>query len=132
MARPTIYNEEILLKTTEYIDTCKDIEIDNKLIKAKIPTIEGLARYLGINKDTVYTWRKEKLEFSELIEDLLAEQADRLVNNGLTGSYNPTIAKVLLSKHGYREGIEQMGKEGKDLIPETLTNDEIAKLKTLL
>ncbi len=130
--RPTIYGEEILIKTLEYINGCRDFEIDNKLIKAKIPTIEGLARFLDINKCTIYDWRKEKKEFSYLIETLLEEQADRLVNNGLTGSYNSTIAKVLLSKHGYREGIEQTGKDGKDLIPELLNTDEIAKLKSLL
>ncbi len=87
---------------------------------------------MDINKCTIYDWRKEKKEFSYLIETLLEEQADRLVNNGLTGSYNSTIAKVLLSKHGYREGIEQTGKDGKDLIPELLNTDEIAKLKSLL
>jgi hypothetical protein len=30
-----------------------------------------------------------------------------LINNGLSGDYNPTIAKVLLSKHGYREEVKQ-------------------------
>lgn len=107
--RPTIYNEEILTKVTEYIDSCKDIEEDkeNKISrKVNIPTIEGLAVYLHINKDTIYTWRKEKKEFSELIEVLLDEQAKRLVNNGLAGTYNPTIAKVLLTKHGYTEKTE--------------------------
>lgn len=132
MARPTIYGENILLKTAEYIAGCKDFEIENKLIKVNLPTIEGLARFLDINKTTIYAWRKEKEEFSNLIDGLLEEQATRLVNGGLTGSYNPTIAKVLLSKHGYREGIEQMGKDGKDLIPETLTPEEKAKLKALL
>jgi hypothetical protein len=37
---------------------------------------------------------------------LRAKQADRLLNNGLAGTYNSTIAKVLLTKHGYREGID--------------------------
>jgi hypothetical protein len=107
--RPTIYNEEILTKITEYIDSCKDIEADpeNKITrKVNIPTIEGLAVYLHINKDTIYTWRKEKPAFSELISVLLDEQAKRLVNNGLAGTYNPTIAKVLLTKHGYTEKTE--------------------------
>lgn len=112
--RPTIYNEEILTKTKEYIDSCKDgivdVSIDpNKPIyktKVNIPTIEGLAYHLGINKDTIYTWRKEKPEFSDLIEELLAKQAKELVNKGLSGDYNSTIAKVLLTKHGYREGID--------------------------
>lgn len=112
--RPTIYNEEILTKTKEYIDSCTDIIVDvsidpNKPIyktKVNIPTIEGLAYHLGINKDTIYTWRKEKSEFSDLIEELLAKQAKELVNKGLSGDYNSTIAKVLLTKHGYREGID--------------------------
>ena len=125
--RPTIYNEEILIKTKEYISQCEDnVEEYHKtrgntsdsyerIIKVNLPTIEGLAVYLGINKDTIYTWRKEKQEFSELIEELLAHQAKQLINKGLSGDYNPTIAKVLLTKHGYREGSELTGKDGEAL-----------------
>ena len=101
MARPTIYDETFLVRTREYIDSCED-DLANK--KVNLPTIEGLAFHLKINKDTIYTWRKEKDEFSELIADLLAKQAKALVNCGLAGTYNSTIAKVLLTKHGYREG----------------------------
>ncbi len=46
------------------------------------------------------------------------------MNNGLSGDYNPTIAKVLLTKHGYREGIEATGKDG-----EKLFDDKEAKEK---
>lgn len=111
VGRPTKYDEEILEKTREYIDDCEDVEADRESdIKASVnlPTIEGLAYHLKINKDTIYTWRKEegKEPFSELIEELLAKQAKQLVNNGLAGKYNPTIAKVLLTKHGYREGVD--------------------------
>lgn len=129
MARPTIYTTEILEKTKEYINSCTDTEIQqvigmsakgtelykNKVI-VNIPTIEGLSYYLGINRDTIYAWCKENKEFSDIIEDLRAKQANELINKGLSGDYNPTIAKVLLSKHGYREGIENTGKDGKDLI----------------
>lgn len=115
MARPSDYSEDTLLKTREYIDSCED-QVESVIagqsdsftkyqlkIKVKLPTIEGLARYLKIHKDTVYTWRKEKPEFSDLIDDLLAKQADALINNGLSGDYNSTIAKVLLTKHGYTD-----------------------------
>lgn len=115
MARPTVYTEDILTKTQEYIDSCED-QIENVIagesdsfkkyqlrIKVKLPTIEGLARYLKIHKDTVYTWRKEKPEFSDLIDDLLAKQAEALIAKGLSGDYNSTIAKVLLTKHGYSD-----------------------------
>lgn len=113
--RPTEYNESILKMATEYIDSCEDELIDRisgqsdsftkyeQKLKVKIPTIEGLARYLKIHRDTVYEWEKEHPEFSDILEDLRAKQADRLLNNGLSGDYNPTIAKVLLTKHGYTD-----------------------------
>lgn len=104
LGRPPIYSVETLKRTEEYIQSCEDTKDD-----VRLPTIEGLAFSLKIHKDTIYTWRKDegKEPFSDLIEDLLSKQADRLVNNGLSGRYNPTIAKVLLTKHGYREGIDQ-------------------------
>lgn len=119
VGRPTKYNEEILAKTREYIDNCEDTEADRDSdIKASvnIPTIEGLAYEIKVNKDTIYEWRKIYPIFSDLIQDLLAKQAKHLINKGLAGTYNPTIAKVLLTKHGYREGIEQTGADGKDLV----------------
>jgi hypothetical protein len=120
MARPTDYSEEILAKAEEYLNSCEDKEIEEEKkegwityrTKAKLPTIEGLALYLRINRDTVYEWCKVHQEFADIISDLRAEQADRLINSGLSGDYNPTIAKVLLTKHGYREGLEHTGDEG--------------------
>jgi len=114
--RPTIYSDEILIKTQEYIDLCEDEEVDqvvgmsakgtelykNKL-KVNLPTIEGLAYHLNINKDTIYEWCKVHGGFSDVIDNLRAKQARELVSKGLSGDYNPTIAKVLLSKHGYSE-----------------------------
>jgi hypothetical protein len=112
--RPTLYNEEILNKTKEYIESCEDDEIQqtigmsakgtelfkNKVI-VNIPTIEGLAYHLGIHKDTIYEWCKINQVFSDVIDSLRAKQAKELINKGLSGDYNPTIAKVLLTKHGY-------------------------------
>lgn len=142
--RPTSYNEEMLNKTIEYIESCEDEEVQeltglsvkgtelykNKL-KVNIPTIEGLAYYIKINKDTLYEWCKVYKEFSDVIDELRAKQAKALVNKGLSGDYNPTIAKVLLTKHGYREGIEQTGKDGADLISKA-TDEELLMAKQLL
>lgn len=116
--RPSLYSEEILVKAREYIDSCEDenvqmvkqvnekkgYELFENKVKVKLPTIEGLALHLQINKTTVYEWRKVYEEFTNLIEELLQKQANALINNGLSGDYNSTIAKVLLTKHGYREG----------------------------
>lgn len=136
--RPTTYSEEMLTKSREYIELCQDDEIERESkqggtvykLKAKLPTKGGLARHLGVSRDTLYEWSKHHTDFSDIMEELGAEQEDRLINNGLSGDYNPTIAKVLLTKHGYREGIEQSGVGGKDLIPED--TDKIKQLTAQL
>lgn len=102
--RPTKYNEEILQKTRAYIDNCNDTQEDKEHgipKQVNLPTIEGLAYDLKVNKTTIYEWVKVYDEFSNLIDELLAKQAKSLINNGLSGSYSQVIAKVLLTKHGY-------------------------------
>lgn len=139
--RPTKYSKQILKDTEIYLNSCNDVyevierpKIDNGILsgteqfrkeKVKVPTMEGLAYHLKVNKDTIQEWRKIHKEFSVLIEELLDKQADMLINNGLSGNYSPVIAKVLLTKHGYREGIEQTGKDGKELIPDSSLKDKI-------
>lgn len=115
MARPREYSEEIITKAKAYIDSCEDEVIDRisghsesfikyeQKLKVNLPTIEGLARYLKIHRDTVYQWEKDHEEFSDILEELRSKQAERLLNNGLSGDYNSTIAKVLLTKHGYND-----------------------------
>lgn len=116
--RPTIYGEDIITKTKAYIDSCEDEQYqliktdgdksttwENK-VRVNLPSIEGLALELGINRETIYAWEKEKLEFSNILGKLREKQAKMLIKNGLSGDYNPTIAKLLLAKHGYRETID--------------------------
>lgn len=136
MARPTDYTDEYLNKSKEYISSCiDDIEEYHKtrgdrsdtydrLVRVKIPTLEGLAVYLEIARSTLYEWRDSISEFSDIIDQLQAIQADRLLNNGLSGDYNPTIAKVLLSKHGYRDSQELTGKDGEKLTFNIISFDE--------
>lgn len=106
MARPTLYSPEILEKTRQYILNCNDTPENKELNIPKqvnLPTIEGLAYEIKINKDTIYAWCREHEEFSDVIDDLRAKQAKSLMNNGLSGNYSPVIAKVLLTKHGYTD-----------------------------
>lgn len=113
--RPTSYNEDILIQSKTYIDSCEDEEIQvisgqsesftkyETKLKVNIPTIEGLARYLKISRSTLYLWIKDHDMFSDIIDELQYKQAERLLSNGLSGNYNSTIAKVLLTKHGYTD-----------------------------
>jgi|SRR6478736_4469337 len=113
--RPTKYSEDILKLTDQYITGCEDEEqtivsgesekfTSYKVrVKVKMPTIEGLSLYLNVHKDTIFEWDKQHKEFSDLLSVLRAKQCDRLINKGLSGDYNPFIAKLILSKHGYAE-----------------------------
>lgn len=72
-----------------------------------IPTIEGLSVYLNVSRSSVYKWKGENPEFSDILEDLMARQAKELFSNGLRGDFNPTITKLILTKHGYSDRVEQ-------------------------
>lgn len=103
MARPTDFNSKILEDSWNYVQQfANDLRVKDKLT-VNLPTIEGLALYLEISRSTLYLWQKEHKEFSDIIEILQQKQAQVLINNGLSGDYNPTIAKVLLTKHGYTD-----------------------------
>ncbi len=137
--RPIEYNETILIKAQEYLDSCID-EIEeyhktrgdksdsyDRIVKVKLPSIEGLAYFLKIGRDTVYEWEKKYPEFSYIIDDLRVKQAQALIDNGLSGDYNPTIAKVLLTKHGYRDSQELTGKDGNAIVVSQITGMNITK-----
>lgn len=104
--RPAKYGQEILEKSRQYIDLCKDKQT-KKGLTVNLPTKAGLALYLGVNNDTLYQWSKEYKDFSDVMAILTHMQESALINNGLNGNYNPTIAKLILaSKHNYVEKTE--------------------------
>ena len=125
VGRPTEYNyQELKPLIDSYLLSCEDTDEnkENGIRKSvKLPSIEGLCLVLGISKDTLYAWEKKHEEFSYDIDTVRQKQAERLLNKGLSGDYNPTIAKVLLTKHGYREGIDQTTND-KDLPTPILGN----------
>lgn len=121
--RPTEYSQDILDKAREYRDNLPEDEV--------IHSIEGLALYIGITRSTIYDWRSQddKKEFSDILEEILQKQGRSLVNKGLSGDYNPSIAKVILTKHNYREGIEHVGNEGG---PMEINIDDKNKIETAI
>lgn len=116
--RPTTYKEEYNQKVDDYLALNQDEEIevvsmrndekgyekfDTKL-KVRLPTIEGFALFINTPKRTIYEWKDKFEEFSHSLDKIVTEQQNRLINMGLSGQYNPTIAKLILSaNHGMRE-----------------------------
>lgn len=114
--RPTKYKEEYCERVADYLSECIDTIEDyhktrgeksdtyDRIVNVKLPTVEGFARYIGVNKTTLYEWEKTHPIFSNALDDIRQEQQQRLIEGGLSGSYNATIAKLVLSNnHGMRE-----------------------------
>jgi hypothetical protein len=100
VGRPSKYTPELLAKAKQYEANHKVAGEDEVL-----PTIEGLAIYLGIMRKTIYNWLQDedKEDFLHIVESILAKQARVLISKGLTGDFNSAITKVILSKHNYSE-----------------------------
>lgn len=122
---PTKYNSEMIAEVDVYLALKKDHYLDKKL-KVKLPSIEDFATHLGVARQSIYNWRDEHKEFDNALEKIDSEQRQRLIDMGLSGEYNPTITKVLLSaNHGLREGIDATSKGEK--INE-FTNEQIDRI----
>jgi len=101
--RPTKYTPALLRKAHAYVAGAYELEGEI------IPTIEGLALFVGIYRATVYAWKDEdgKKEFSDIVRKCEMKQCSKLINSGLAGNYNASIAKLMLSKHDYIEKTKQ-------------------------
>ena len=96
--RPTKYTPELIRKTEEYLENWKDYG-------HKIPTMSGLSQVIDVTRERIAIWRqdKNKQEFSRMISRLMSMQETQLLDNGLDGTFNPSITKLVLSKHGYHD-----------------------------
>lgn len=100
---PTLYSQEMVENAKAYLLSADDFHTTNGKLQVRMPTKGGLAFHLKVSRDTLYEWASIHPEFSDIMEELSSKQEARLINNGLSGDYNPTIAKVLLTKHGYSD-----------------------------
>ena len=96
--RPTKYNQALIRKAYDYLENYQSLG-------HKIPTLAGLALTVDIDKETATRWGKDKnkQEFSKLVKRIMVAQEQALLDNGLDGTYNASITKLCLSKHGYQD-----------------------------
>ncbi len=113
--RPTKLTPELVALASTYLEQCRDaIKFTDKdaisYVEVELPSAVGMARFLGIHKDTLYAWCKGEDDLSKEISDYLREVEDeqekRLISSGLGGLYNTKIASMLLSRKGYAEKTE--------------------------
>lgn len=104
MGRPTEYKEDYCRQVDVYLSQCEDTMTERGKIQVNLPTLEGFSTFINVNKSSLYEWEKKYLDFSDALEKIRREQKQRLLNMGLSGDYNPTIAKLVLSaNHGMAE-----------------------------
>lgn len=115
--RPTKYNKTTILKKVRAYLKKSQPEVVQR-VKSQgqhsvsyeyvtipnLPTTNGLSLHLGISRSTLYEWRRKYKEFADLIEELIFQQEETLVCYGLSGQFNATITKLILSaRHEYQE-----------------------------
>ena len=101
--RPTKYEDSFIQIAKEYIESCGREATE-------LPTIEGLARTLQVDSDTIVEWDKNNKEFSVTIKKLKDKQKQQLMNDGMYGGkeVNSTMAIFLLkANHGMIETSRQ-------------------------
>lgn len=133
--RPTDYTPELVDKARAYLKWCVDEVVSENRIKVNIPSIEWLSVETCITRETIYQWENEKgkEEFSDIVKEIRSEQAKRLLNNGLAWTYNPTIAKLMLTKHWYSDRQETENKNlNIDTTPTELASMTDEQLQALL
>ncbi len=104
--RPSGYCEEVQVKCDEYVADCPDA----------IPSIVGLAIYVGVVTKTLYNW-SENENNTELLHTLSAikdAQHHKALNGSIVGDLNPVISKLVLANHGYsdKQQTELTGADG--------------------
>lgn len=100
--RPSQYTPEIIKAAWEYVNDGWIAAGD------KVPSVAGLACEIGIRRETCHVWAGDpENEFSNILKAIAEKQERELVNNGLTGDFVAPITKMMLTKHGYSDRVEQ-------------------------
>ena len=100
--RPTDYTPEIIEAAWAYANGGWIAAGD------RVPSVAGLACEINVSRETCHAWsRDEGNQFSDILKLISRKQERELLNNGLSGDFNYSITKMMLSKHGYSDATKQ-------------------------
>lgn len=102
--RPPKYGDDILEQAYEYLTG------GWKEVGQALPSKVGLALYLGVVSKTIDNWCKDddKEDFLRICDAIMDMQHSCLLNNGLTGVFVAPITKMMMTKHGYSDKVENV------------------------
>lgn len=99
--RPVTFTDELQQKAWEYVDNYAEHG-------HAFPSVVGLCDIIKRAKSTIYDWAdRDDNQFSDILEAIKEKQELVTFNKSMIGEYNPTIAKLLLGKHGYHDKQDQ-------------------------
>lgn len=78
--RPTDYNKDVVPSVRDYIE--------KRRLENRVPSIEGLAVFLDLNRSTLYEWAEVHPKFSDILDALQSNQAEMLIDHGSDGYYS--------------------------------------------
>ena len=97
IGRPSKYDDAVQKIAEDYCDNYTNYG-------DVVPTVVGLALAMDVATNTVYNWANEdNPDFLRIFTRVEQLQHKGLVNGGLLGDFNPAIAKMMLTKHGYSD-----------------------------
>ena len=112
IGRPSKYDDAVQKIAEDYCDNYTNYG-------DVVPTVVGLALAMDVATNTVYNWANEdNPDFLRIFTRVEQLQHKGLVNGGLLGDFNPAIAKMMLTKHGYSDSQKvDHTTNGKDIAP---------------
>lgn len=99
LGRPTKYDIQVIDKIDEYLTTTGREQ-------TTLPSIEGLAEYLGFTVKTLYNWSAKYPEFLQGLKKVEEHQRKQLMDDGMYGGkeVNASMAIFLLKAlHGLKD-----------------------------
>lgn len=94
--RPTKLTDALLKKAETYLSKYETL----------IPHKVGLALFLDVCDATIDNWARENDDFLGIVNRVMQNQHLKLAEGGLSNTYNASITKLLLTKHGHSDRVD--------------------------